>query len=403
MKKTFFIAGAFFVLALASQSCKKSSPAATTTVNVSGLFSITGNWSSLGIDSREALQLATADINTYLQNKNASFRMSVSFYDTKLNPDSAQQAFMAASNAGTHFIIGPQSSAELAVLVPLADAAKMIVVSQGSTAGSLAIAGDPVFRFCPNDKVEGPAIANTIYKAGVRGLVTLPRNDAGNLGLQSSTGAAFVAKGGTVNAMSAYSSTTTDFSSVIADLKTQVSQLVGTYGAANTAVYLASFDEGADIFALAAGDSVLSSVKWYGGDGIALSNILLSNTSAGDFAIKTGFFAPSYGLPVSLQSIWQPVSDRINAATGIAPDAFALAAYDAMWVIAYTLEATNGSTADFNKLKTSFPLISNSYDGITGVTKLDSFGDRASGTFDYWGIAKDSAAHYGWKVVGESE
>ena len=402
MKRSVLIVCSVLALILSFPSCKKASTINTATyINVAGLFSITGNWSTLGVNSRAALQFAVIDINSYLQSKNASFRMSVTFYDTKLNADTAVLDFKSATAAGTHFIIGPQSSAELAALVPIADSAQAIVISQGSTAGSLAIAGDPVFRFCPPDKVEGAAISNTIYNNGIQGLVTVARNDAGNLGLQSSVGTSFSGLGGVVTPLTAYSTTLQDFTDVISSIKAQVTTLSGTYGASHVGVYLASFDEGSTLFAQAVADSQLSQVKWYGGDGIVLSTVLLGNTNADEFAVRTGFFAPSFGLPVALESQWQPVANRIKALTGIDADAFALSTYDAMWVIANTLLNTQGSTTNFSQLKTVFVQQADIYKGITGPTALDSFGDRASGSFDYWGITKVDTG-YVWSVVGES-
>ncbi len=312
MKKSLLILSAFLVAAISFPSCKKSTPTATIqVVNVTGLFSLTGNWSTLGLNSQAALQLAVTDINTYLQSKHAGFRISANVYDTKLDPATAAQDFTTATNAGTHFIIGPQSSAELAGIVPLADAAKALVISQGSTAGSLAIAGDPVFRFCPPDKVEGAAIAASIYKAGIRGLVSIARNDAGNIGLQTATDSFFIVNGGTVNALPVYSTTQAVFSSQIESLKSQLNSLSGLTSS-QKGIYLASFDEGASLMAQAASDSQLSQVKWYGGDGIALSAIMLANDTADKFAIRTGFFAPSFGLPVAQQAQWQPVANRIT-------------------------------------------------------------------------------------------
>jgi branched-chain amino acid transport system substrate-binding protein len=405
MKKYLLLVSAVMVFCFGIQSCKKSnSNKNPAVINVSGLFSLTGNWSTLGINSKAALQLAAQDINAELKNKNANYQLSVNFYDTKLDPATAQQDFAAAVSSGTRFIIGPQSSAELAAIIPKADSAQAIVISQGSTAGSLAIAGDPVFRFCPPDKVEGAAIAATIFKDNIKGLVTVARNDAGNLGLQTATGSNFTKLGGHVQALAAYSTTITNFTPIIADIKAQLNQQITTYGAAHTAVYLASFDECALLFALANNDAVLSQVKWYGGDGVALSAILLANTAADEFAVKTGFFAPTFGLPVSLQSKWQPVANRIKAITGIEVDAFALAAYDAMWVIANTLDVTQQykTSATFSQLKTVFAQQSNAYAGVTGSTALDSYGDRDSGSFDYLGIMKADTG-YRWTVVGESE
>ena len=394
------IAMAVLTIAATFQSCGKDEPKRT--ISVVGLFSLTGNWSSLGITSKAALEIASEDINQYLTAKNINYGISFTVNDTKLDAELTKSFFTQAKNAGAKFIIGPQSSAELAAIKPLSDAAEVIIVSQSSTAGSLAIADDAIFRFCPSDKIEGAATANTIAKKGFKGLVTVARDDAGNKGLQTSTGAAFTAKGGQTVAIAPYATTTTNYAAVVASIKAQVSTLIATHGAAQVGVYLASFDEGTEIFKLAAADAVLSNVKWFGGDGVVLSTAFLSDPVVADFVIKTGFFAPSFGLPVSTEAQWKPVAARIKAETGVDADAFALAAYDAMWAIAYTIEANNGSTADFAKLKTSFVEQANKHVGIVGAEALDAAGDRATGTFDYFSIVKDGSS-YVWKLVGKSD
>jgi branched-chain amino acid transport system substrate-binding protein len=402
MKKLLIPVIALLAIAITFNACKKHDGVDPQTINVTGLFSLTGNWSSLGITSKAALELATDDINTYLANKNASFRMAVSISDTKLDTTIAKTFFTKAKNDKVSFVIGPQSSAELAAIKPLSDAAQIIVVSQSSTAGSLAIANDAIFRFCPSDKIEGAAIAATIAKKGFKGLVTVSRDDAGNKGLQSSTGAAFINKGGSIAAIAPYATTTTNYATLIAAIKTQVNTLITAQGADKVAIYLASFDEGADIFKLAALDPVLSNVKWFGGDGVVLSTAFTSDAAVADFVIKTGFFAPSFGLPTANQSKWKPIADRIKAKTNTDPDAFALVAYDAMWTIAYTLEATKGSVADFTALKTLFVQQANANTGIVGAEALDTAGDRANGTFDYFSITKTGTT-YSWTLAGKSD
>jgi branched-chain amino acid transport system substrate-binding protein len=402
MKKTLLQVITFLIIIINFQACRKNHPPALKTIQVVGLFSLTGNWSSLGITSKAAIELAAEDINTYLANERAGFRLAVSVSDTKLDTGLAKTLFTNAQNDDVHFVIGPQSSAELAAIKPLSDAAKIIVVSQSSTAGSLAIANDAIFRFCPSDKVEGAAIAATIAKMGFKGLVTVARDDAGNKGLQESTGAAFTAKGGQTLAIAPYAATTTDYAAVIASIKTRLNILIATYGADKAGIYLASFDEGAEIFKLAAADPVLSNAKWFGGDGVALSTAFLSDADVANFVIKTGFFAPSFGLPTANEAKWAPIAARIKNKTTIEPDAFALAAYDAMWTIAYTLEAANGRTADFSRLMKLFVASADKNKGIVGAEALNAAGDRANGTYDYFSIVKQGTS-YVWQLVGKSD
>jgi len=402
MKRIFIPVLALAAIITCLQACKKKNTVAQKTITVEGLFSLTGNWSTLGVTSKAALEIAAEDINSYLAGKNANFRIATTVADTKLQTDLAATLFTKAKNDKISFIIGPQSSAEVASIKPLSDAANVIIVSQSSTAGSLAIAGDNIFRFCPSDKIEGAAIANTIAKRGFKGLVTIARDDAGNKGLQASTGAAFSAKGGQTDALAPYAANLTDYTSTVAYLRAQVSSLITSYGADKVAVYLASFDEGAEIFKLAANDALLSGVKWFGGDGVVLSTAFLSDATVADFVIKTGFIAPSFGLPDATKAKWQPIAARIKAKTSIDPDAFALAAYDAMWTIAYTLEANNGSTADFAKLKASFVEQANKNGGVLGAENLDDAGDRANGTYDYFTITK-TGGNYSWTLAGKSD
>ena len=83
-------------------------------------------------------------------------------------------------------VIGPQSSAEVARIKPYADANNILVISQGSTASSLAIPGDNILRFCPNDTREAEALVALLQHDGIRAIVPLWRNDAGNNGLHDS-------------------------------------------------------------------------------------------------------------------------------------------------------------------------------------------------------------------------
>lgn len=402
MKKLLLAAFSFCIISIVFQSCKKDPAVSPKTINIEGIFSITGNWSSLGVTSKAALELAVEDINTYLTSKNASFRLESSVSDTKLDPELAKTLFTSAKNKKVPFLIGPQSSAELAAIKPLSDAAEVIVISQSSTAGSLAIQDDAIFRFCPSDKVEGAAIASSIYKAGLKGLVTIARNDAGNIGLQTATGAAFTSEGGQVIAIDPYDTEDADYSSVVASIKAELNTLIDLYGVDKVGVYLASFDEGIEVFKLAATDNILSSVKWFGGDGVVQSTAFLEDASVAGFAIKTDFFAPAFGLPVANEDKWKPIAARIKASTKIEPDAFALVAYDAIWTIAYTLESLNGNIEDFSLLKAKFVEQANKNSGIVGAEALDVAGDRATGTFDYFGIVKEGNS-YLWKLVGKSD
>ena len=118
-------------------------------IKLGGLLSLTGNWSSLGLTSQEAMNIAVHEINTRMEETGSRYRFSSSIYETKMDPSQAQEAIRKAFGNNIRYIIGPQSSAEVQAISSFANTNGILVVSQGSTAGSLAIPGDAIFRFCP--------------------------------------------------------------------------------------------------------------------------------------------------------------------------------------------------------------------------------------------------------------
>jgi branched-chain amino acid transport system substrate-binding protein len=366
-------------------------------VVLGGVFSLTGNWSSLGVTSKAAMELAVEDVNAYASGRGVTFRADIR--DTKLDPAAALAAAQSLRAAGAQVVIGPQSSAELAVLKPWVDANPLLVVSQSSTAGSLAVAGDRIFRFTPADSLEGVAVSALMWDDGIRAVVPAWRADAGNQGLHAATAARFAALGGTVSAGVEYAATATAFAATVATLGTQVRQALATRPASQVAVYLAGFDEVADVFAAAAADPVLASVRWYGTDGIAQSPVLLARPAAAAFARTVGFPTPVFGLDPSAQEKWQPLAARIQARAGAAPDAFALAVYDAVWVAAQAYLASPGEVG-VDSLASRFVQAAGSYYGATGWTSLNAAGDRRYANFDFWAVRQTGAAPAWVHVAG---
>ena len=399
------ILSAVVLLSLLVSGCDKedtNGPGAITTYPVAGLFSLTGNWSSLGLTSQEVLNIAIKDVNTYLEERRSSIRFSSTVYDTKLDTALAKTYFQTAvTDLNAKFIVGPQSSAEVGAIRNLANAENVLVMSQGSTASSLALPNDAVFRFCPGDGPEGSAISRTAYQAGKRMMITLARNDAGNLGLQTSVRTNFAALGGQTDGLTPYSTTQTDFTTILPQLRSKIQQHVATYGAAGVGVYLASFDECAILFRQAYNDPILSSVNWYGGDGVVLSAPLLADADAKRFAATVSFFAPNFGLPAQAHPKLSGLVTAVRTKTGIDPDAYAISVYDAIWVLATTVADFPVAATDFSSMKARFSEQANRYFGISGPVMLDVNGDRSSGAFDYWGIVNEGGT-YSWKVVGKS-
>ncbi len=366
-------------------------------VVLGGLFSLTGSWSTLGRASQAAMDLAIADANVYLAERNASFRLEGRIEDTQLVPALALEKTQLFAREEIRLLLGPQSSAEVAAIRAFVDANDLFLFSPSSTAGTLAIEGDRLFRFTPSDGPEGEAIAALMDEDGINAIVPLWRDDPGNNGLHDATRRSFTALGGVVLPGVRYGATTTDFSAVVADIAAQVATAQAQHGTNTVAVYLAAFDEAAAIFARASQQATLAAVRWYGSDGTALSTVLLNDPIAAGFAKRVGYPNPLFGLEAAASTKWQPIAQRIQQKTGNVPESFALGVYDAVWVIAKTLASHRGkvSVATFTR---AFPQEAASFFGTTGWTMLNAAGDRQFGNFDFWAIREEGGVLQ-WKPV----
>ena len=366
-------------------------------VKIGVLATLNGSGFSLGRNTAAALQVAAADLqNIGPQYNPVRFRFLVR--DTQHDPSRALDAIQDLNARGVKIIIGPQTSSEVAMIKPFADAHNILVVSQGSTASSLAIPGDNILRFCPNDRREAEALVALLQHDGIRAIVPLWRNDAGNNGLHDSVKTRFQAFGGRVAPGFLYEPTTTNFSAATNSVASQITSLIaGGISPSSVAVYLAAFDEAVDVFHSAQGNPTLENAAWYGSDGVALSAALTGDSSAAGFAASVGYPNPIFGLPDALRNRWQPIANEVEARTGITPDAFALSAYDALFVVNLALQRPK-PLKNFDRFKAEFIEEADHYQGVTGSTALDAAGDRLNGDFDFWAVRLRNGS-YAWVRV----
>jgi branched-chain amino acid transport system substrate-binding protein len=382
-------------LALGLSACgndDSSGPNDSNQLVVGALLSLTGPGRTLGQTSDAALQLAADDLNAQLSAAGSPTRVSIRVEDTGLDPAVALERITTLAKQGVRIFIGPQSSSEIAAIKAFADSAGVIILSQGSTAGSLSIPDDNVFRLVPDDAEEGAGTVALLREDGIQTVVPLWREDAGNQGLHDAVERLFEAAGGTVTAGASYAPGTTDFATPLATIKPEIEAAVAQGGASTVAVYFAAFEESAvGIFAAASADPVFSQVRWYGGDGMVQSSLVVADPDAAGFAAATQLRAPTYGLADALLQEHADLIDAIEARSGGLPaDAFTLAAYDALHLatLAYA-EVGLGSIEDY---RAELLRQAETYTGATGPTTLNANGDRAVGDYDFYQVCPGSPA-----------
>jgi len=394
------VAGALTVGIVAAAPAPAQSTNPPTVLRIGALLSITGAGSSLGNTSRAALEVATARWNQTLTKQHQDMRVELDVVDTGQDPTRAVAGFQQLAAQGVRVIIGPQSSSEVAAIQPLANAQGVLVVSQGSTASSLAMPNDNIFRFVPNDHVEGRATTDLMVRQGIHVLVPIWRDDRGNQGLADSVRSAATSDGIQVSAGFRYEPDTTSFGPALQAVATQVAAATQQAGAGHVGVYLAGFEETADVLAAAKSMTGLSGVRWYGGDGSAQATQLVDSTDAASFAVAVrGYPSPLVALPATSAPGDAALIQQIHSRAHATPDAFGLAAYDAFNVAVRTLRST-GTSVDGPTLRAAFARTANGYKGVTGTIQLDPSGDRTSAPYAYWSICSTSRRRPQWVRSG---
>lgn len=363
---------------------------ATNELVVGALLPLSGDLAFSGEAAKTALEVALEDVSTYLSDEEPGMRVRLIIVDTETNPSVAVEKIRKLKDAGAIFVIGTDSSAELEAVKPFADANGIILISHGSTAPSLSIAGDNVFRLLPSDEYQAEALVALMWKDGIKAVVPIWRGDVWGDGLHNAMKTKFEALGGVMHEGVRYNPET-DFSAEVDALGSEVSKAVNIYGKDKVAVHYMGFNEAVTLFDRAKNNTALK-VRWYGSDGTALDSSLISNTGVARFAVETGFVTPFYSIQVA------DLEERVKAIYGTT-HVFGLVAYDALWLSVLTYIASNKST-DINVLKKELVKTAGSYQGATGATELNEAGDRRFAIYDIWGIRENDGV-FKWERVAK--
>jgi branched-chain amino acid transport system substrate-binding protein len=366
-------------------------PSAQNELVVGAILDLAGGWTSLGRASRVTLRIAAIDANAALAHRGSALRVRVQIVDAKGDPAIALRELRRFAAAGVRVVVGPQSSSEVAAVRKTATRLGVVVISQGSTAHSLALARDNVLRFVPDDIREGEALVALLRRDQIDAVVPVWRQDAGNAGLERSVRRQFLAAGGKVSPGVPYAPTETTFGSVVSSVSGQITALRSA-GARRIGVYLAGFDEVVDLFH-AAGSAPALQVPWYGSDGVVLSTRLVNDQAAASFADAVGYPNPTVGLSDAVVRRARPVIALARTRLGRSPDALALSAYDALRIAVEARERAGNVRGA--RLRRAVVAAANAHVGVTGRMRLNSAGDRAYGNFDFWSVCR-AGTRYGW-------
>lgn len=368
-------------------------------IEIGALFPATGDLATFGANSKSALTLAETEVNEFLEAAGAGWTLKLVHEDSATDPVVSLDKTESLHARGIKFIIGPQASDCVASIKDYCDAHEILVVSPSSTRPGLNVPDDFLFRFCPTDLIQGPAIARLIIEDDVTKVIAVYRDDAWGKGLHDATKARFEqpALGGEFIESIGYDPDAPGFDTIAATLDTEVADAIATYGADKVGVLYIAFEEIVQFFTECA---VYSSdgwgVKWYGSDGTAKSADMIADLTTSAFSYQTGFVNPIFSPTKSDK--FQKVENYVVADLGRSPDSYTFASYDIVWALVYSLLTVD--KYDASAVRDVLPDVTETIFGASGWVVLNADGDRAASDYDLWIIDLVDTT-YTWTYVGK--
>jgi branched-chain amino acid transport system substrate-binding protein len=150
--------------ALTLSACTPSQP-----IRIGFIGGLSGRVADLGVAGRNGAQLAIDDLNAAGGIRGR--RLELVAKDDEQNPELAPLRLKELADSGIELVIGPMTSSIAVLLVPLANAAALTLISPTVTTDELSGKADHFFRAVPNATSSGAQEAGYLHGLGLRKLV----------------------------------------------------------------------------------------------------------------------------------------------------------------------------------------------------------------------------------------
>ena len=365
-------------------------PSLKGTVQIGALVPITGEGSSHGQDIRATLDLAEFEINRYLQERDAEWELEIVIEDSATSPVIALDKLTAIKARGIDLVVGTYSSAELRNVIGYATSNNMLLISYASTAPSLGIPGDNIFRFIPDSTKQAPVNARFFDDMGITHVIPFWRGDAWGDGLVNATKDRFEMLGGVFHDGIRYNPEAVEFSTEVALLSDLVDELAAEVGRDRIGILLLTFSEGVNVAQSAYYYENLADLEWVGSD------TLINVGGLGSDRISSEFFDSQISVTL-LAPPENQVHDRVAAyvleTVGREPIVYSLTAYEAAWALGLSLYAADST--DPERIAAALPGVLEKRQGVFGRIVLNEAGDLDTSTYEIWRLEDNKWIHTG--------
>jgi branched-chain amino acid transport system substrate-binding protein len=283
-------------------------------VRVGVFMSLTGSTANFGISSVNGIKLAADEVNAAGGINGKQIELLVQDDRSDAN-EAATIVTKFVTQDQVHAILGEVASSRSIAAAPIAQNAKIPMLTPSSTNPEVTKKGDYIFRSCFIDPVQGAAIAQFAAKSlGAKtAAIMVDRKNDYSTGLEKVINETFAKMGGKIVAIQSYQEGDQDFNAQLTSLK----------GSNPEVIFVPGYYNDVGLIAKQAREKGIT-VPLVGGDGWDSVQLYAIGGSALNGSYFTNHYSP-YDTDPKVQKFVNDYKSRYGAV----PDALAATAYDA--------------------------------------------------------------------------
>lgn len=360
--KLFLIITFTFIISIFSYlfiGCSKTSEK----INIGVISPFSGDGAIYGEHLKNGFEIALEDIKKNYPD--VYDRMNIIYEDDKLNSSTAVSAYKKLVDVDkVKIIVGAFTSNTTLAITPFTSQDSIILITPTATNYRIKYAGDFVYRICPSDAQQGKILAEyAINNLDSKTASILFMNTDYGEGLRENFVMSFEKLGGKILSSDGFPQNETNFRAQLTKIKRLNPDVI----------FLPSnWKEAANAVNQARQYKVTNQIICT--DGTFEQDFLNLTKGASEGIVITSF---SWGEGDAV-SIANHFKEKFNEKFGKEPNGYSALCFDALMVVGKLISISNYNTVD---LKTALDTIQ--YNGATGLTKFDEFGevDKSFGIF----------------------
>jgi branched-chain amino acid transport system substrate-binding protein len=295
-------------------------------VRIGVFMSLTGSTANFGISSTNGIKMAADEINAAggINGKQVEILVQDDRSDAS---EAATIVTKFVTQDQVHAILGEVASSRSIAAAPIAQNAKIPMLTPSSTNPEVTKKGDFIFRSCFIDPVQGAAIAQFAARTlnAKNAAIMVDRKNDYSTGLEKVITETFTRMGGKIVATQSYQEGDQDFNAQLTSLK----------GSNPEVIFVPGYYNDVGLIAKQARDKGIT-VPLVGGDGWDSTQLYAIGGSALNGSYFTNHYSP-YDTDPKVQKFVNDYKTRF----GSIPDALAATAYDAAKIMFDAIKRAN--------------------------------------------------------------